>query len=134
MHWDFSLKYEMKWLKNFGMNYYGCCEPLDSKMEILSRIPNLRKISASPWAKIDRMAPLAKGKYVLSCKPNPAVFATDEYHEADAERQIYDILEKSDGCSIELIAKDISTCRHDPSRLWRWNKMAMEIMDKEFHG
>jgi len=48
MHWDFSLQYEMRWLERWGANYYGCCEQLHEKIDILRRIPHLRKISASP--------------------------------------------------------------------------------------
>lgn len=32
-------------LARWGLNYYGCCEPLDHKVHILRRIPRLRKIS-----------------------------------------------------------------------------------------
>ena len=44
MHWEFALQHEMRWLERWGMTYYGCCEPLDVKMDILRRVPNLRKI------------------------------------------------------------------------------------------
>ena len=133
MHWDFSIKHEMRWLSHFGMNYYGCCEPLHGKLNILQKIPNLRKISTSPWAKIEEMAPIVKGKYVLSCKPNPAIFATDHFDEDEAKRQILDIFEKADGCSIELIMKDISTVHGVPQRLWRWAQLAQQTID-EFYG
>ncbi|MEO2003704.1 MAG: hypothetical protein ABGY41_06365 [Candidatus Poribacteria bacterium] len=49
MHWEFALQYEAKWLERWGMTYYGCCEPLDVKVDILRRIPNLRKLSMSAW-------------------------------------------------------------------------------------
>ena len=48
MHWEFSLKHEIRWLKQFGLNYYGCCELLHNKMRILEKIPNLRKVSDKP--------------------------------------------------------------------------------------
>ena len=49
MHWEFALKHDLRWLSRWGLTYYGCCEPLDQKIDILRRIPNLRKISVSPW-------------------------------------------------------------------------------------
>jgi hypothetical protein len=129
MHWEFSLKHELRWLENFGLNYYGCCEPLHFKMDIMDKIPNLRKISTSPWAKIEEMTERAKGKYVLSCKPNPAIFAGDNWSTEQARKEILDILNKSKGCNIELILKDISTVNYNPQRLWEWSKISSELCD-----
>ena len=66
MHKEFGLNYGIKWLSRFGLAYYGCCEPLHNKMEILAKIPNLRKISISPWANIDEASEKMRGKYVIS--------------------------------------------------------------------
>ncbi|MGA2548182.1 MAG: hypothetical protein ABSF43_16665, partial [Rectinemataceae bacterium] len=35
MHREFGLEYEKRWLKLFGLAYYGCCEPLHDKIGIL---------------------------------------------------------------------------------------------------
>lgn len=129
MHWEFSLKHELRWLKRFGLNYYGCCEPLHHKMHILERIPNLRKISMSPWAKVDVAAEVAKGKYVLSVKPTPAVFAEHTWRPEQAREDILDILRKTRGCCVEIIMKDISTVRYQPQRLWEWSKIAKELIE-----
>jgi hypothetical protein len=103
MHWQFSLQYEMEWLRCFGLSYYGCCEPLYFKMDMLDRIPNLRKISMSPWNKLEIAAERCRGKYVMSCKPSPAIFSVGEFDEALARKAIEDILKKTEGCSIELV-------------------------------
>ena len=50
----------------------GSCEPLDNKIEIVKKIPNLRKISITPWANINRAAEAVGESYVISAKPNPA--------------------------------------------------------------
>ncbi|OGV49512.1 MAG: hypothetical protein A2017_22025 [Lentisphaerae bacterium GWF2_44_16] len=129
MHEEFALKYDRQWMKFFGLTYYGCCEPLHTKMDILSSIPNLRKISAAPKAKIDKMAEKSNGRYVLSIKPNPAIFAGDEWDPEQAEKEIRDALEKSKGCSVEIIMKDISTVRYQPQRLWDWADIAMRTAE-----
>jgi hypothetical protein len=54
-HEEFALQYERRWLSRFPITYYGCCEPLHLKMDILKSVPNLRKISMSPWANVDMM-------------------------------------------------------------------------------
>lgn len=129
MHWEFSLKHELRWMSHFGLNYYGCCEALHNKLEILEKIPNLRKISMSPWAKLEKVTDFAKGRYVLSCKPSPAIFAEENWRPEQARKDIMDILEKTKGCSIEIIMKDISTVKYKPSRLWEWSKIAQEAID-----
>ncbi len=129
MHWDFSLKHELRWLEKFGMNYYGCCEPLSGKFDILDKIPNLRKVSTSPWANIRQSAERAKGKYVLSVKPNPAVFVSTTFDEDFVRKDLIDRFEQAKGCSIELIMKDISTVMNKPERLWRWSEIAKETVE-----
>ena len=54
MHWEFALEHDLRWLSRWGLMYYGCCEPLDRKIDLLRRIPNLRKISVSPWCNTRR--------------------------------------------------------------------------------
>ena len=130
MHWEFSLKHEMRWLERWGMTYYGCCEPLHHKLAILRRIPNLRKISVSPWFDIRKGLENGADKYVLSVKMNPAVFATDVFHEDYARREIANLLDQAKGCNVEFIMKDISTVRHNPQRLDRWSEIAMEEVEK----
>jgi hypothetical protein len=130
MHWEFSLKHEMRWLKRWGMTYYGCCEPLHNKLAILRRVPNLRKISVSPWFDIQKGLENGAGEYVLSVKPNPAVFATDVFSEDHARQEIVRMLDQAEGCNVELIMKDISTVRNDPVRLDRWCQIAMEEVEK----
>jgi len=132
MHWQFSLQYEMDWLKQFGLTYYGCCEPLSGKMDLMDRIPNLRKVSMSPWNNFEAAAERCRGKYVMSCKPSPAVFAGDSFDEGEARRAILAILNATKGCSIELVMKDISTLRFKPERLHAWAKVARETVDAFF--
>ena len=129
MHWEFALKHEMRWLERWGLTYYGCCEPLDIKMDILRRIPNLRKVSISPWVNIIRAVDAIGSDYVCSRKPSPAVFATETWNPAQARFELQDFLEKARGCRIEIIMKDVSTVRYQPQRLWEWEKIAMELAE-----
>jgi hypothetical protein len=127
MHWEFALQHEMRWLQRWGLTYYGCCEPLDRKLGILRRIPNLRKVSASPWNDTERMLNEVGLDYVLSRKPNPALLAEDYWRPDQARQDLTSFLDKAKGCHIEIIMKDISTVRYQPQRLWEWEKIAMEV-------
>lgn len=126
MHEEFALNYELHWLKRFGLNYYGCCEALHKKIDIVKKIPNLRKISISPWANLEEAVLQIGDSYVLSCKPNPSIFAGESWDPEKARRDLINILEKTKGCYVEIIMKDISTVRCQPQRLWEWAKIANE--------
>ena len=131
MHWEFAVKHDMRWLERFGMTYYGCCEPLDKKMDVMRKIPNLRKISTSPWCDIEKMVSEVGADYVISQKPSPAILAESEWSPEKARADIREIIEKAEGkCHIEFIMKDISTVRRDPRRLWEWSQIAMEEVMK----
>ena len=130
MHWEFALKHDLRWLERWGLTYYGCCEPLDRKIDLLRKIPNLRKISISPWNDLDRIVRDIGGDYVLSRKPNPAIFAEDNWNPHKARAELVEVLEKAGVvCHIEFIMKDISTVRYKPQRLWEWEKIAMEVCE-----
>jgi hypothetical protein len=130
MHEEFSLQFERKWLAQFGLTYYGCCEPLHNKLEILKTIPNLRKISMSPWAKVGKMLEGTAGRYVLSFKPNPAILAGDDWRPGQARKELAAVLDQCRDVCLEVIMKDISTVRHEPRRLWEWCDIAMETAAK----
>ena len=132
MHEEFALQYEKRWLKKFGLTYYGCCEPLHNKMSILKTIPNLRKVSCSPWCKVDKMVEQIGTDYVISIKPSPAIFAEDTWNPEAARKLLETALEKTRGCHVEIIAKDLSTMRGQPQRLWEWAANAMQTAEK-FH-
>ena len=130
MHWDFAIEHDLRWLARWGLTYYGCCEPLAGKMEQLRRIPNLRKISCSPWNDTKKAIEGIGDEYVISRKPSPAVFAGD-WDAAEARRQLREFLEETEGrCHVELIMKDISTVEYDPRRLWEWEDIAMEEAER----
>jgi hypothetical protein len=127
MHWEFSLKHELRWLERWGLNYYGCCEPLDRKFEILKHIPRLRKVSVTPWCDSKRAVEKLGGQYVLSRKPNPAILAESDWSPERARKQLTEFLDVARGCHVELIMKDVSTVRYDPKRLWDWARIASEV-------
>ncbi|MCU0917432.1 MAG: hypothetical protein MUC88_23130 [Planctomycetes bacterium] len=130
MHWEFALEHDLRWLQRWGLTYYGCCEPLSGKIEILRRIPNLRKISVSPWCDNRRIVEQVGGDYVLSRKPSPAIFAENTWDRERARAELLEFLDAAGGsCHLEFIMKDISTVRYQPQRLWDWASLAMETVE-----
>jgi hypothetical protein len=127
---EFEIDMCMPIFKRFGLVYYGCCDPLDRKMKQVRKIPNLRKVSMSPWVNEELGASEIKGDYVYSRKPNPALLAWPEFNEKEVRSHLQttvDICARY-SCPLELILKDISTVLYQPQRVWRWAKIAMEVV------
>lgn len=130
MHWEFAVRHDLRWLSRWGLTYYGCCEPVQNKVHLLKRIPNLRKISVSPWNDYKIIMPALGQDYVASVKPNPAVFADDHWDPQNAEKPLRAAIEAGEGAShIEFIMKDISTVRYRPQLLWEWSQIAMKVVE-----
>lgn len=60
----------------------------------------------------------------------PAILAAENWNPDAARQELEEDLEKTKGCAVEVIMKDISTCRRQPYRLWEWAEMAMKVTEK----
>jgi hypothetical protein len=129
MFQEFEVDYASRICGRFGLVYYGCCDPLDRKMEQVRRIPQVRKVSMSPWVDEQRGAAQIGLDFVYSRKPNPALLAGPTF---DADRVRQDLMAtknacRQHGCALEYILKDISTVCYQPQRLFNWARIAMEV-------
>ena len=127
---EFDLQYTRRFMEKFPLVYYGCCEPLDNKIYLLKKIPNMRKIGVSPWADIRSCAEQMGSNYVYSRKPNPAHVA-GVFNADVVRKETMDVLEacREHGCSLEFVLKDISTVSYKPQNLINWNKTVQETID-----
>lgn len=132
MHDEFEIEYAKQYYQHVGLVYYGCCEPLHDKIDIIRKIPNVRKISISPWADPDIAAENMAGDFVLSRKPNPAFLAVETLDENAIQNEIIATLEacRRTHTPCEFILKDLSTVRHKPERLVRWGQIITEVISK----
>ena len=128
MHEEFALKHEKRFLELFGLNCYGCCEPLHNKLDlVIKHVPRLRRISISPWADIEKSAEILQDKYVFSWKPNPAILAGETFNPDAIQSEIRNFCEKTKGCVTEIIMKDTHTVKNEPKRMWEWVRIAKEV-------
>lgn len=130
MHNEFEIEYAIPWYERFGLGYYGCCEPLHDKIDIIDRLPRVRKISISPWADVKKAAKRMAGRYVMSRKPSPAFLATETWDREAVRKDLQETYDtaKAAGCAVEFILKDISTVKYDPQRLWEWDEIAKSVV------
>jgi len=134
MHEEFALQYEKRVLELFGLNCYGCCEPLHHKLDIIKTIPRLRRVSISPWADVDVSAESLGDRYIFSWKPNPAVVAGEGWDQEAVRQGLRDFLQRTRGCVVEMILKDTHTCRHQPQRIHDWVRIAREEAEAFYSG
>jgi len=130
MHQEFELDYAKLWYERFGLVYYGCCEPLHDKIDIIRHIPHVRKVSMSPWVDEAVGAERIGPDLVFSRKPSPAFLAVDAWNPEAVEQDLRDTVGHCarHGCPVEFILKDISTVRYQPQRLWQWADIAMRVV------
>lgn len=130
MHDEFEIEYAKEYFDGFGLVYYGCCEPLHDKIDIVKKLPNLRKISITPWADVRKSAEQMGADYVLSRKPNPATVGVPHLDEEDLRKDILETLTvcRENNTPCEFILKDISSACYNPENLTRWEQVVMETV------
>ena len=128
---EFQLDYVQKYFGDAGLIYYGCCEPLHDRIHLIKQIKQVRKISTSPWADLERSAREIGGEAVLSRKPNPAFLAFQSFDDSLIRKELKETIDacRRHNTPCELILKDVSTVRYEPERLSRWNEIAMELVN-----
>ena len=130
MYAEFIYPYEKPIMSRFGLNCYGCCEPLHTRWDVVKEHQNLRRVSCSAWADITQMADKLQDNYVFSMKPSPAVLA---HAQIDRERIRLDLREAlaiTRGCCVEVIMKDNHTIGRRPENVVEWCQIAREEAER----
>ena len=128
---EFIFPYQLTIAEQFGRCYYGCCEPVNNRWHILKRIPNLARVSVSPWADQCFMAREMKRDYVFSRKPNPTLISTERFDEDAIRADIRQTLDAAGDCRLEIIMKDVHTLNNESERLSRWVQIAREEIERQ---
>jgi len=127
---EFIFPYQLSIDEKFGKSYYGCCEPVHTRWHVIKKLPNLARVSISPWANEEFMAAELGRKYVYSRKPSPAMISTSVFDEDAIKADLKKTLTLAKGCRVELIMKDVHTLNGQPERLPRWVRLAREAIDE----
>ncbi|HCU34208.1 MAG TPA: hypothetical protein DGT21_01815 [Armatimonadetes bacterium] len=135
MHDEFDLAYNQRLFGDCGLLYYGCCEPLDMKVDILrKRFSNLRKVAITPWADAAKAAESIGPDYVLGARPNPAAVAHTEFGAEPVAKEISRYCEVclANRTPLEFVLKDISTIANDPQNLTLWAATVNSVVDRYY--
>jgi hypothetical protein len=130
-HEEFALQYERTLLDPFALNGYGCCEPLTDRLDLVTTVPGIRRLSISPWSDVSVAAEQLGPDYILSWKPKPMhlVGSFDESEIRAYVRNTVELAQKHNAV-LEMILKDTHTCEHHPERFDRWSQIAREEVDR----
>lgn len=125
----FALKNQRKGLTLFGMACYGCCEPLDKKYDaVYQNIPNIRRLSVSPWSNLEEAVEKIGDRAIFSWKPNPAMICTG-FDEGETYKWLQRVAKITRDCYVEIILKDIRTCGNTNRHLVRFAQLANQAFD-----
>lgn len=131
---EFVLQYQVPLLEKFGLNYYGCCEQLEHRIDvILAHVPRLRRVSVAPQANQEILARKLAGRAVFCRKVDPVKVCV-EFDEQGIRQELRRTLEIAGGQTMELVLKDTHTVQHEPWRLDRWVQIAREEIDRYMGG
>ena len=112
---EFVLPYVAEVSAELGLVYYGCCEPLHFQWpDIYAAIPNIRKVSVSPWSDPFRMGEHLRGTGVVFSRKPSAVYlgVNDKLDEAAWRAHIRETAEAAKGCPLEIIIRDVYKVRN----------------------
>ncbi|MCI5700118.1 MAG: hypothetical protein MR308_07035 [Lachnospiraceae bacterium] len=130
MYHEFIAPYYRRMADEFGLLYYGCCEPVELYWDQdISKYPNLRKVSISPWCNEEFMAErLAAGNVIYSRKPSPNFLGVKKEFDEDAFRKyIRHTAELTKGGKTEYIFRDIYKLHGNLEKL----RKAVQIVREE---
>jgi len=123
---EYIFPYQNSILQRFGLNIYGCCEPLESRWEVIRSIPRLRRVTVSPWSETAYMAEVLGKNYVYCRKINPAYMAIPVMDEDSARSELRDTFyaTKNHGCPAEVMLRDVMTLSWNPKNAINWTMLA----------
>jgi hypothetical protein len=117
-------------MAKFGLVAYGCCEDLTHKIDMLRRIPNLRRIAVTPWANVSKCAEQIGTDYVMSWRPSPAEMICNGFDPARIKRVIRQGLTDARGCHVDITLKDVQTIAGNFDNLIEWVRIVRGIIDE----
>ena len=133
MHAEFAMAYESELLEPFALTGYGCCDGLHHKLRDVCAMPGMRRISMSPFCKVDLAAPQVEDRFIFSWKPQPS-HLVGRFDEDLIRNYLKHTIEVCRGGVLEIILKDTHTCEHRPERFDRWTEICRELVDEAADG
>jgi len=128
MYKEFVLPSLAELSARFGLVYYGCCEPVHDRLElIMEAIPNLRSVSVSGWSDLEKVAEMLGSRYVYSRKPTPALMSGANPPWDLAREDMKKTCRATKDCCVEILFRDLYTINQERGRLADWVRMTKSV-------
>lgn len=117
----------------YGLVNYGCCEPVHEIWDTcISKLPNLRKVSISPWCDVRAMGErLRGGRVIFHRKPDPTFVGVGAALDEEGFRAYVDeTLEAARGCKVEFSFRDVYTLGGHPDKPSRAVAIVKQEIDR----
>lgn len=135
MYEEFIFPCYQKISGQYGLLSYGCCEPTDPIWDrCISKLPNLRKVSISPWCKEEFMGErLAGSSVIYHRKPSPNFLGVDAELDEEALRaHIRKSLLAARGCKMEITQRDVYTIHHNEKKARRYVEIIRQEIEENW--
>lgn len=132
MYADLIFPYYRQLMEKFGLVSYGCCEATHPIWDnCLSTLPNLRKVSISPWCDEESMGERLRGTGITFLRKPPATLLgmdgpLDEQATLDCFRKT---ARAAKGCKLEIAQRDVYRIGPDPAKVRRYVQLARQGLE-----
>jgi hypothetical protein len=130
-HKEFLLDYQMPIMERFGRITYGCCDTLDTKLDIVRTIPNLAKVVAGPRSDPARYPEQFGNDCVISWRPIANIISQPSFDEALQRRQLREGFDKLRDCRVEVHMHEPMTVQGKIDRISTWARIAREEAERQ---
>ncbi len=130
---EFVFPYQDRLVRRFGLLSYGCCERVDAIWpDYLSRWPNLRKLSVSPFNHEAQVGEYLRGSRVVFYSKPRAEFVTVRGPMDEEALCAYfkEVCEHASGCLFEIAQREVGTIYGDFERGRRYVQLAKECVER----
>lgn len=115
-------------MQDFGKVYFGCCENIESRWELIKSLDRLKAVSISPFSDVRQMSELLDGKYILSRKPQPAFLALPNPDWDAIAKETKDLAACCKNGKYEIIMRDVYRTHGNKDVLREWVNLVKKIV------
>ena len=129
---EFVFPYQDRLVKRHGLLSYGCCERVDAIWpDYLSKWPNMRKLSVSPFNNEQQIGEYLRGSRVVYYSKPRAEFVTCDgpMNEEALTEYFKGVCEAASGCLFEMAQREVGTIFGDFERGRQYVRLAKEAVD-----
>jgi hypothetical protein len=90
----------------FKLLKFGCCEAVHDLMSVLRRLPNLRKVSVTPWCDMKKLTETCPPNVIWCRKPVPLKLCAEAFDPGDLRAHLQETLDIGKDYFIEFVYRD----------------------------